>query len=264
MGIQKIRILSALKLSTATSAVVAAFLTFWVALEILTSENSNVLGSKGILHEKTNVLWEKNSKNSLGVKDQEKLIEGLVNLDDFQKVEDLIEEMIAKSPKDSDLRIILAELKIKEGKALEALEEIETINTIEPNNIYAIKLKAMIQILLGNNKSAIEFLDTTFKSFPIGSRLQVGMLLADAQYQAGKMKLASETYRLLAEENPKVIDPLLGLALLKQEQNEFESAQEILTEARKRRATLSDTKIEIDTLAGMWGILKEKSKLNIP
>ena len=101
---------------------------------------------------------------------------------------------------------------------------------------------------------ALEDLKQRFNGQQAGTRLELGLLLADVQRQEGQPEAAAALYRQLANESPSDIRPPLALALLKRDEGKVMEVQALLHLVRQSRATDGDTIDLIDQLAVSWGL----------
>lgn len=100
----------------------------------------------------------------------------------------------------------------------------------------------------------IKELEKRFKSMPAGQRLNIGLLLADLQRQAGKTEAATERYQDLIKESPQRPEPLLALALLKRDEGQGNEAIELLRLAMNKRRTRTSSSGKLQTLELRWAL----------
>ena len=100
--------------------------------------------------------------------------------------------------------------------------------------------------------TALEQTNDRFKKIPKGQRLTLGLRLADLQRLSGQDNAAIATYRLIAAESPKNMQPLLALALLHRDKGQRELSQKVLLSVRNRLSVSEQNKQALDQLAVRW------------
>ena len=112
----------------------------------------------------------------------------------------------------------------------------------------------VVETTKSNEKHELKELQNRFNSQHPGTRLELGLLLAEAQRQWGQPQAAADLYRQLANESPSDIRPPLALALLKRDEGKVEDVQALLQEARQQQTANGDNIDLIDPLAVRWGL----------
>jgi tetratricopeptide (TPR) repeat protein len=125
---------------------------------------------------------------------------------------------------------------------------------LHPLDAQILQLLLLVEQTNGNEKQALKDLQKRFKGQQPGTRLELGLLLADAQRQGGQPQAAADLYRQLANESPSDIRPPLALALLKRDEGKVEDVQALLQEARQQQTANGDNIDLIDQLAVSWGL----------
>ena len=82
--------------------------------------------------------------------------------------------------------------------------------------------------------------------------LAIGLLLADLQQRRGQIPAADTLYKQLTAAHPEDPRPLLGQAMLRQQQGKTREALELLERARRLKPNQPDTRL--DDVAAAWGL----------
>jgi tetratricopeptide (TPR) repeat protein len=115
-----------------------------------------------------------------------------------------------------------------------ALSELKQLLGLHPLDAQVLQLLLVAEQTNGNREQALKDLQKRFNSQQPGTRLELGLLLADAQRFKGQPQAAEQLYAQLSNESPSDIRPPLALALMKRDEGEVEAVQALLQEARRR------------------------------
>ena len=125
---------------------------------------------------------------------------------------------------------------------------------MHPVDAQVLQLLVLVEQTNGNGKQALQDLQKRFSDQPPGSRLELGLLVADLQRQEGQPQAAAKMYEQLAAESPTNSRPQLALALLKRDQGQVQEVQALLQQTRQRLTAAGGNTILIDQLAVNWGL----------
>ena len=125
---------------------------------------------------------------------------------------------------------------------------------MHPVDAQVLQLLVLVEQTNGNGKQALQDLQKRFSDQPPGSRLELGLLVADVQRQEGQPQAAAKMYEQLAAESPTNSRPQLALALLKRDQGQVQEVQALLQKTRQRLTAAGGNTIFIDQLAVNWGL----------
>jgi hypothetical protein len=136
-----------------------------------------------------------------------------------------------------------------------ALSELKQLLGLHPLDAQVLQL-LLVEQTNGNGEQPLKDLQKRFNGQQPGTRLELGLLLADAQRFKGQPQAAEQLYAQLSNESPSDIRPPLALALMKRDEGEVEAVQALLQEARRRRGRTADggNADFIDQLAVRWGL----------
>ena len=160
----------------------------------------------------------------------------------------------AEQPRSLNLALLSADLQRLTGDTDGALNELKQLLRLHPLDTQVLQLLLLVEQTNSNGMQALEDLKQRFNGQQAGTRLELGLLLADVQRQEGQPEAAAALYRQLANESPSDIRPPLALALLKRDEGKVMEVQALLHLVRQSRATDGDTIDLIDQLAVSWGL----------
>ncbi len=106
---------------------------------------------------------------------------------------------------------------------------------MHPVDAQVLQLLVLVEQTNGNGTKALQDLQKRFSDQPPGSRLELGLLVADVQRQDGQPQAAAKMYAQLAAESPTDSRPQLALALLKRDQGQVQEVQALLQQTRQRQ-----------------------------
>ncbi len=167
---------------------------------------------------------------------------------------DSLDKLILKEPKNWIWKTIRVEIARRAGLINFASSEINQLVSLHPKNIHIIKLKVLIDLDLGEEDSAIAFLKAKLNSGSKDTRIPISLLLADLYQEIGNKKAAKNIYQSLAKEEPNNPTPLLALAIINGQQENYTRAKQLLEKARI--LTLEDKSDDqlIDRLSIYWSL----------
>lgn len=187
---------------------------------------------------------------------QQRLLQLLLALDNKEEATALLERMADQQPERWSLRLMLAELRRDQKDSSGAERELRQLLNFRPDQIEALQLMALLQLEQGRGADAEALLT---KAYQKASRekaseqsLGLGLLLADLQQRRGQTKAADDLYRKLAAAHPLDPRPVLGQALLRQQQGQTPQALELLDRARRLNPNKPD--LRLDDVAAAWGL----------
>jgi tetratricopeptide (TPR) repeat protein len=187
---------------------------------------------------------------------QQRLLQLLLALDDKAEATALLERMADQQPERWSLRLMLAELRRDQKDLSGAEREVRQLLNLSPERIEALQLMALLQLEQGRGPEAEALLT---KAYQQASRqkananaMQIGLLLADLQQRRGQFKAADDLYKQLGAAHPEDPRPLLGQAMLRQQQGKTREALELLDRARRLKPNQPDTRL--DEVAAAWGL----------
>jgi Flp pilus assembly protein TadD len=168
------------------------------------------------------------------------------------ELEQRLEEHALSHPREWRWRLLLAQTKLQRGDRDGARRELITLQALWPNRPDVQDFQLLLDVGTKRQATALEQASDRFKQTPKGQRLKLGLRLADLQRLSGQEAAAIATYRLIASESPKRIEPLLALALLHRDQGQNQQSQKVLLRARNRLPISEPNKQELDLLAVRW------------
>jgi Flp pilus assembly protein TadD len=166
--------------------------------------------------------------------------------------EQRLERLALSHPRDWRWRLLLAQRKLQGGDRDGARRELITLQALWPNRPEVQNLQLLLDVGTKRQAAALKQTSDRFNQTPKGQRLKLGLRLADLQRLSGQEAAAIATYRLIASESPKRIEPLLALALLHRDQGQNQQSQKVLLRARNRLPISEPNKQELDLLAVRW------------
>lgn len=188
--------------------------------------------------------------------DQQRLLELLIALGEQGEATALLERMSDQQPERWQLRLLLAELRRNSNDRSGAERELRLLLHLKPDRLEALELLTLLQLEQGRGGQAQaqlkQLLAKTSKPQVQPQALGIGLLLADLSQRLGQTTEAAALYSQLAADFPKDPRPLLGLALLRQQQGDAKGAQEALMQARGRQNEASGR--ALDEIASAWGL----------
>jgi tetratricopeptide (TPR) repeat protein len=187
---------------------------------------------------------------------QQRLLQLLLALDDTKEATVLLERMADQRPERWSLRLMLAELRRDQKDLAGAEREVRQLLNLRPDRLEALQLMALLQLEQGRGEEAERLLTEAYQK---ASRekarepsLAIGLVLADLQQRRGKVAAADDLYKKLAAGVPEDPRPLLGQALLRQQQGQTRQALDLLERARRLKPNQPDPRL--DEVAAAWGL----------
>ena len=168
----------------------------------------------------------------------------------------VLQPWLAEQPRSLNLALLSADLQRLTGNIDGAVSELKQLLGLHPLDAQVLQLLMLVEQTNGNGEQALKDLQKRFNGQQPGTRLELGLLLADALRLKGQPQVAEQLYGQLANESPADIRPPLALALMKRDEGEVEAVQALLQEARRRQGRAADGENAdlIDQLAVRWGL----------
>ena len=166
----------------------------------------------------------------------------------------MLQPWLAEQPRSLNLALLSADLHRLTGNTDGALKELKRQLRLHPVDAQVLQLLVLVEQTNGNGKKALQDLQKRFSDQPPGSRLKLGLLVADVQRQDGQPQAAAKMYAQLAAESPTDSRPQLALALLKRDQGQVQEVQALLQQTRQRRTAAGGDTILFDQLAVNWAL----------
>ncbi|WP_186523539.1 hypothetical protein [Synechococcus sp. SYN20] len=166
--------------------------------------------------------------------------------------EQRLEQLALSHPREWRWRMLLTQRKLQRGDRDGAGRELITLQALWPNRPEVQNLQLLLDLGTKRQATALEQTYDRFKKTPKGQRLTLGLRLADLQRLSGQDNAAIATYRLIAAESPKNMQPLLALALLHRDKGQRQLSQEVLLRARNNLSVSEKNKQTLDQLAVRW------------
>ncbi|WP_237699199.1 lipopolysaccharide assembly protein LapB [Synechococcus sp. CC9311] len=168
------------------------------------------------------------------------------------EVEQRLEQRALSNPREWRWRLLLAQTKLQRGDRDGARRELITLQALWPNRPEVQDLQLLLDVGTKRQATALGQTSDRFKQTPKGQRLALGLRLADLQRLSGQDDAAIATYRLIAAESPKSMEPLLALALLHRDKGQSLQSQKVLLRVRNRLSISEENKQALDQLAVRW------------
>jgi tetratricopeptide (TPR) repeat protein len=227
------------------------------------SRNEGNDRSRAAIEQQANRLRQRLADGTAQKTEQQRLVQLLLVLGETEEARTLLEQLADQQPQRWQLRLLLAELHRNTNNRTAAARELRQLLNLRPDRIEALQLLTLLQLEQGRGSQAQALLQ---QRLALGRKpalqpqvLPIGLLLADLQQRMGQRPEAIATYKQLAKEFPADPRPLLGLALLHQEQGNTKAAQEALAEARSRQPGSQDERL--DRVAASWGIAAVRNQV---
>ena len=210
------------------------------------------------LDREVRVLQQRLQRQQASAAEQQRLLELLVALNRRPEAIAVLEPLADREPDRWSLRLLLAELRRNEGDRAGAQRELRMILNRRSDQLEALQLMTLLQLEQGQGSQAEAQVRSAYQNAvrpPAQPRaLGLGLLLADLQQRRGQGAAAVATYRRLAAEFPEDQRPLIGLALLRDQQGDRNGALEALNQARQRLRDPSKGDSRLDQLATSLGL----------
>ena len=222
------------------SLVSASFLGWSLAASLTTQ--SSALGNQTNDDLQAEELLDRlGAQGELAPNTRRKLLERLLARGRFEDALLVLQPWLAEQPRSLNLALLSADLQRLTGNIDGAVSELKQLLGLHPLDAQVLQLLLLVEQTNGNGEQALNDLQKRFNGQQPGTRLELGLLLADALRLKGQPQVAEQLYGQLANESPADIRPPLALALMKRDEGEVEAVQALLQEARHRRGvTLLD------------------------
>ena len=150
-----------------------------------------------------------------------------------------LQPWLAEQPRSLNLAWLSADLQRLTGNIDGAVSELKQLLGLHPLDAQVLQL-LLVEQTNGNGEQALKDLQKRFNGQQPGTRLELGLLLADALRLKGQPQVAEQLYGQLANESPADIRPPLALAFMKRDEGEVEAVQALLQDARRRQGQAAD------------------------
>ena len=206
-----------------------------------------------IADQRVSELIRQGTVDDLGVADQRELLERLLTSGRRQEAQQFLEAS-AKAPRSRRERLLLIDLQLRNGDVQAASRELNQLRRLHPSDPDGLSLQALLNLKNDSPEIGLKAMEQRFKTAEAEQRIELGLLLADAQLRSGKQASAVTTYRTLAKADPQDTRPLIAHALLAQETGDHKLLMALLEEARRRMEATGRPTDRIDELAAEWGV----------
>ena len=156
-----------------------------------------------------------------------KLLERLLARGRFEDALLVLQPWLAEQPRSLNLALLSADLQRLTGNIDGAVSELKQLLGLHPLDAQVLQLLLLVEQTNGNGEQALNDLQKRFNGQQPGTRLELGLLLADALRLKGQPQVAEQLYGQLANESPSDIRPPLALALMKRDEGEVEAVQAV-------------------------------------
>ncbi|MGB1415968.1 MAG: tetratricopeptide repeat protein [Synechococcus sp.] len=214
---------------------------------------TSALGSRSVVNQEIQTLLAHQQQGDLSSRQRFELVERLIAIRRFDQALEVLASWREDTPDTVELTLLIADLRRRSGDHLGAEHDLNQLLRLHPNQLDAVKLKALVLQDSGRGREAIQQVQQRFKQANGPQQRDLGLLLADLQRLNGDRPGARKLYRDLAARMPRDAGPVLALALLEQEDGNTAGVQALLAEARLRRSDNQPDPL-IDQLAGRWGL----------
>lgn len=237
------------------SLVSASFLG-WSLAASLTTQSSALGNQTNDDLQAEELLDRQGAQGELAPNTRRKLLERLLARGRFEDALLVLQPWLAEQPRSLNLALLSADLQRLTGNIDGAVSELKQLLGLHPLDAQVLQLLLLVEQTNGNGEQALKDLQKRFNGQQPGTRLELGLLLADALRLKGQPQVAEQLYGQLANESPSDIRPPLALALMKRDEGEVEAVQALLQEARRRQGRAADGENAdlIDQLAVRWGL----------
>ena len=142
----------------------------------------------------------------------------------------LIKGQVQSNPRDWRWSLLLARAQLRQGDREAAAITLKRLETLHPNRLQVMALRGLLSVESGRSLAAVDQMTQQFKKSTT-QRLPLGLLLADLHRLNGDLSAARSLFEQLIKDNPKRIEPLLALALLKRDQGQGDQAIALLNQS---------------------------------
>ena len=219
--------------------------------------------SGGIGDQRVSDLIRQGTMDDLGAAERQELLERLLASGRRQEAQQVLEAS-AGAPRSRRERLLLIDLQIRNGDAEAASRGLNQLQRLHPSDPDALSLQALLNLNTKAPDLALKAMEQRFTTAGADQRIELGLLLADAQLRSGKSASAAATYQTLAKTFPQDKRPLMAQALLAQEAGDHNRLMALLAETRRREEAAGRSTDHIDELAADWGISAARLKVLEP
>ena len=198
--------------------------------------------------------------DDLDAADRRELLERLLASGRRQESQQLLEASIG-APRSRRERLLLIDLQLRNGDVQAASRGLNQLQRLHPADPDVLSLQALLNMQTGSPEVALKAMEERSKSAGAPQRIELGLLLADAQLRSGKQASAASTYQKLAKTDRQDTRPLIAHALLAQESGDQNLLMALLAEARRRDEAAGRSTDRVDELAAGWGVSAARLKV---
>ena len=163
-------------------------------------------------------------------------------------------EASAGAPWSRQQRLLLIDLQRRNGDLKAASEGMTQLQRLHPSDPDVLSQQVLLTLKTASPEAALKVMEQRLKTASPDQRINLGLLLADAQLRSGKKAAAVATYQDLAKTNQQDTRPLIANALLAQEMGDHNTVMTLLDEARRREELAGRPTERIEELAASWGV----------
>ena len=173
-------------------------------------------------------------------------------------------EASAGAPWSRQQRLLLIDLQRRNGDLKAASEGLKLLQRLYPSDPSVLSQQVLLTIKTVSPEAALNRMEQRLKTAGADQRIDLGLLLADAQLRSRKRAAAVATYQDLAKTNQQDTRPLIAHALLAQEMGDHNTMMALLAEARRRKELAGRPTDRIEELAATWGVSAARLKVLEP
>ena len=155
---------------------------------------------------------------------------------------------------------MLIDLQHRNGDLKAASEGLKQLQRLYPSDPNVLSQQVLLTIKTASPEAALNGMEQRLKTAGADQRIDLGLLLADAQLRSRKRAAAVATYQDLAKTNQQDTRPLIAHALLAQEMGDHNTMMALLAEARRRKELAGRPTDRIEELAATWGVSAARLK----
>ena len=128
------------------------------------------------------------------------------------------------------------------------------LQRLHPSHPDVLSQQGLLTLKTASPEAALNVMEQRLKAASADQRINLGLLLADAQLRSGKKTAAVATYQDLAKTNQQDTRSLIAHALLAKEMGDHNTLMGLLNEARRREELAGRPTDRIEELAAAWGV----------
>ena len=230
----------------AAGAGLLASLPLW--MPTTTEQSQGTVGDSRVIE-----LIREGRKEDLGDSERRELLERLLTSGRQWDAQRFLEAS-AEAPWSCQQRLLLIDLQRRNGDLKAASEGMERLQRLHPSHPDVLSQQGLLTLKTASPEAALNVMEQRLKAASADQRINLGLLLADAQLRSGKKAAAVATYQDLAKTNQQDTRSLIAHALLAQEMGDHKTLMGLLNEARRREEVAGRPTDRIEELAASWGV----------